>query len=97
MIRKLFLLLSSQERTYAIDTPGQYEGETALHIAIVNRDFDMVSREQTKNQAGQRCLAHHLKLIILGLLSLHLWIIEPPHYYGSHVLPCTGQAPYPNK
>ncbi|GAX79471.1 hypothetical protein CEUSTIGMA_g6912.t1 [Chlamydomonas eustigma] len=31
-----------QERSFSADTPGQYEGETALHIAIVNRDFDMV-------------------------------------------------------
>jgi len=31
-----------QERRAAHDTPGTYEGQTALHIAIVNRDFDMV-------------------------------------------------------
>lgn len=31
-----------QERKHELDPPGQYEGETALHIAIVNRDFDMV-------------------------------------------------------
>uniref|UniRef100_A0A7S0RFC8 Ion transport domain-containing protein n=1 Tax=Chlamydomonas leiostraca TaxID=1034604 RepID=A0A7S0RFC8_9CHLO len=31
-----------QERTHELDTPGHYEGETGLHIAIVNRDFDMV-------------------------------------------------------
>ncbi|CAG9466553.1 unnamed protein product [Pedinophyceae sp. YPF-701] len=31
-----------QERTRYTDPPGLYEGETALHIAIVNRDFDMV-------------------------------------------------------
>jgi hypothetical protein len=31
-----------QERKYELDTPGHYEGETGLHIAIVNRDFDMV-------------------------------------------------------
>lgn len=31
-----------QERRQQHDPPGQYEGETALHIAVVNRDFDMV-------------------------------------------------------
>mmetsp|Transcript_1453 Transcript_1453/g.3191 ORF Transcript_1453/g.3191 Transcript_1453/m.3191 type:complete len:1024 (-) Transcript_1453:1638-4709(-) len=31
-----------QERKHESDEPGQYEGETALHIAIVNHDFDMV-------------------------------------------------------
>jgi hypothetical protein len=31
-----------QERRAAHDPPGTYEGQTALHIAIVNRDFDMV-------------------------------------------------------
>lgn len=31
-----------QERKAESDSPGQYEGETALHIAIVNHDFDMV-------------------------------------------------------
>ena len=31
-----------QERKSEDDPPGQYEGETALHIAVVNRDFDMV-------------------------------------------------------
>eukprot|EP00798_Chlamydomonas_sp_ICE-L_P014182 gene14182-20149_t len=31
-----------QERKHEGDTAGQYEGETAIHIAIVNRDFDMV-------------------------------------------------------
>ena len=31
-----------QERRAEGDAPGAYEGETALHIAIVNRDFDMV-------------------------------------------------------
>lgn len=31
-----------QERKSEADPPGQYEGESALHIAIVNHDFDMV-------------------------------------------------------
>jgi hypothetical protein len=31
-----------QERNSPHDAPGTYEGETALHIAIVNRDVDMV-------------------------------------------------------
>eukprot|EP00882_Tetradesmus_deserticola_P030707 GHRQ01034606.1.p2 GENE.GHRQ01034606.1~~GHRQ01034606.1.p2 ORF type:complete len:145 (-),score=36.35 GHRQ01034606.1:7-441(-) len=32
----------AQERKVQHDPPGTYEGQTALHIAIVNRDFDMV-------------------------------------------------------
>ncbi|KAF8062894.1 TRPV6 [Scenedesmus sp. PABB004] len=31
-----------QERNAPHDPPGTYEGQTALHIAVVNRDFDMV-------------------------------------------------------
>jgi hypothetical protein len=31
-----------QERRSLHDPPGTYEGQTALHIAIVNRDVDMV-------------------------------------------------------
>jgi hypothetical protein len=31
-----------QERRSQHDAPGLYEGQTALHIAVVNRDFDMV-------------------------------------------------------
>lgn len=31
-----------QERRSLHDPPGTYEGQTALHIAIVNRDMDMV-------------------------------------------------------
>eukprot|EP00955_Chlamydomonas_euryale_P096557 365019-Chlamydomonas_euryale.AAC.21 len=37
-----------QERRFESDQPGQYEGETALHIAIVNRDFDMVRERGTR-------------------------------------------------
>jgi hypothetical protein len=36
------LLVRLQERKQQHDPPGTYEGQTALHIAIVNRDFDMV-------------------------------------------------------
>jgi hypothetical protein len=35
-------VLCLQERKQQHDPPGTYEGQTALHIAIVNRDFDMV-------------------------------------------------------
>jgi ankyrin repeat protein len=35
-------VLRVQERKQQHDPPGTYEGQTALHIAIVNRDFDMV-------------------------------------------------------
>lgn len=48
-----------QERKHEQDAPGQYEGETALHIAIVNRDFDMVKfliqvrSKQTNNRRGR--------------------------------------------
>lgn len=44
----LFVLLANgcyraaQERKTENDPPGNYEGETAIHIAIVNHDFDMV-------------------------------------------------------
>ncbi len=45
----------TQERKHEHDTPGLYEGETALHIAIVNRDFDMV-----RCGAHRRCHSHGL-------------------------------------
>lgn len=32
----------AQDRRHVQDPPGPYEGETALHIAVVNRDLDMV-------------------------------------------------------
>jgi hypothetical protein len=38
----LRLLSLVQERRSIHDPPGTYEGQTALHIAIVNRDMDMV-------------------------------------------------------
>jgi ankyrin repeat protein len=37
-----YSVLRLQERKQQHDPPGTYEGQTALHIAIVNRDFDMV-------------------------------------------------------
>lgn len=45
-----------QERTALHDDPGLYEGQTALHIAIVNRDMDMV-RFLVSNGADVRARA----------------------------------------
>lgn len=36
------------------DPPGTYEGQTALHIAIVNKDMDMV---KFLVQVGAGCVA----------------------------------------
>ncbi|KAL6745893.1 ankyrin repeat-containing domain protein, partial [Haematococcus lacustris] len=38
---KLLVCTPYQERRHPGDVPGLYEGETALHISIVNRDFEM--------------------------------------------------------
>lgn len=45
-----------QERKQQHDPPGTYEGQTALHIAIVNRDFDMV---KFLVQVSLQCCAVH--------------------------------------
>lgn len=47
-----------QERKSESDPPGQYEGETALHIAIVNHDFDMV-RWRSGTQSMQHAPRNH--------------------------------------
>jgi hypothetical protein len=45
-----------QERRHPGDPPGAYEGETALHVAVVNRDLDMV-RFLVQNGADVRARA----------------------------------------
>ncbi|GFR48585.1 hypothetical protein Agub_g10488 [Astrephomene gubernaculifera] len=71
-----------QERKSEADPPGQYEGETALHIAIVNHDFDMV-KFLVQNGADVRARAYGS-------------FFQPGSavYYGEYPLSfaaCTGQ------
>ncbi|GIL76046.1 hypothetical protein Vretimale_5686 [Volvox reticuliferus] len=71
-----------QERKAETDPPGQYEGETALHIAIVNHDFDMV-KFLVQNGADVRARAYGS-------------FFQPGSavYYGEYPLSfaaCTGQ------
>ncbi|KAG2493527.1 hypothetical protein HYH03_008341 [Edaphochlamys debaryana] len=71
-----------QERKAESDPPGQYEGETALHIAIVNHDFDMV-KFLVQNGADSRARAYGS-------------FFQPGSavYYGEYPLSfaaCTGQ------
>ncbi|KXZ41393.1 hypothetical protein GPECTOR_497g455 [Gonium pectorale] len=71
-----------QERKSETDPPGQYEGETALHIAIVNHDFDMV-KFLVQNGADVRARAYGS-------------FFQPGSavYYGEYPLSfaaCTGQ------
>lgn len=46
-----------QERRSVSDAPGLYEGETAIHIAIVNRDLDM-TKFLIQNGADVRARAY---------------------------------------
>jgi ankyrin repeat protein len=71
-----------QERNREDDPAGLYEGETALHIAIVNRDFDMV-KFLVQNGAEARARAYG-------------GFFKPgsPVYYGEYPMSfaaCTGQ------
>ncbi|KAF6258835.1 hypothetical protein COO60DRAFT_1074230 [Scenedesmus sp. NREL 46B-D3] len=71
-----------QERKQQHDPPGTYEGQTALHIAIVNRDFDMV-KFLVQNGADIRARAWGTFFRQGG-----------PMYYGEYALSfaaCTGQ------
>eukprot|EP00879_Flechtneria_rotunda_P024448 GHRR01025918.1.p1 GENE.GHRR01025918.1~~GHRR01025918.1.p1 ORF type:complete len:377 (+),score=86.35 GHRR01025918.1:244-1374(+) len=71
-----------QERNHLNDPPGTYEGQTALHIAIVNRDFDMV-KFLVQHGANIRARAW-------GTFFRH----DGPMYYGEYPLSfaaCTGQ------
>lgn len=71
-----------QERMNEFDPPGQYEGETAMHIAIVNRDFDMV-KFLVQNGADVRARAYG------GFFQAGSAV-----YYGEFPLSfaaCTGQ------
>ncbi|PNH09877.1 Transient receptor potential cation channel subfamily V member 6 [Tetrabaena socialis] len=71
-----------QERKTETDPAGLYEGETALHIAIVNHDFDMV-KFLVQNGADVRARAYGS-------------FFQPGSavYYGEYPLSfaaCTGQ------
>ncbi|WIA39861.1 hypothetical protein OEZ86_013308 [Tetradesmus obliquus] len=71
-----------QERKQQHDPPGTYEGQTALHIAIVNRDFDMV-KFLVQNGADIRARAWGTFFRQGG-----------PMYYGEYALSfaaCSGQ------
>jgi hypothetical protein len=71
-----------QERRTEGDRPGQYEGETALHIAIVNGDLDMV-KFLIQNSADVRARAY-------GSFFQQGSVV----YYGEYPLSfaaCTGQ------
>eukprot|EP00882_Tetradesmus_deserticola_P006401 GHRQ01006733.1.p1 GENE.GHRQ01006733.1~~GHRQ01006733.1.p1 ORF type:complete len:268 (+),score=77.10 GHRQ01006733.1:331-1134(+) len=71
-----------QERKVQHDPPGTYEGQTALHIAIVNRDFDMV-KFLVQHGADIRARAWGTFFRQGG-----------PMYYGEYALSfaaCTGQ------
>eukprot|EP00798_Chlamydomonas_sp_ICE-L_P026129 gene26129-11847_t len=71
-----------QERRNENDHPGHYEGETAIHIAIVNKDFDMV-KFLVQNSANVRARAY-------GQFFQEGSVV----YYGEYPLSfaaCTGQ------
>ncbi|MEW5311092.1 MAG: hypothetical protein WDW38_002835 [Sanguina aurantia] len=71
-----------QERKHEHDSPGPYEGETAIHIAVVNHDFDMV-KFLIQNGADTRARAYGS-------------FFQPgsPVYFGEYPMSfaaCTGQ------
>eukprot|EP00201_Polytomella_parva_P020198 CAMPEP_0175043104 /NCGR_PEP_ID=MMETSP0052_2-20121109/2973_1 /TAXON_ID=51329 ORGANISM="Polytomella parva, Strain SAG 63-3" /NCGR_SAMPLE_ID=MMETSP0052_2 /ASSEMBLY_ACC=CAM_ASM_000194 /LENGTH=456 /DNA_ID=CAMNT_0016306069 /DNA_START=224 /DNA_END=1591 /DNA_ORIENTATION=- len=71
-----------QERKFETDPPGQYEGETALHISVVNHDFDMV-KFLIQNGADPRARAYG-----------PFFQADSALYYGEFPLSfaaCTGQ------